>query len=452
MRQSLRRELPIVSKQLPLRPLTSSPPRSEELLNKYSLEPNDAILASPEHTPLYSDLANLRAVHLAGGAAQNTARGAQYILPPSSVLYIGAVGQDAAAATLDDACKKAGLDTEYLRLADQPTGRCGVIITGQNRSMCTDLGAANHYKLSHLQSPGVWKHAQQASVFFVGGFHLTVCPDAAVALGKEAAARDKPFAMGFSAPFIPAVFKEALGKVIPYADYVLSNETEFGAWAEANGLEGIKQDLPAVAKAVAKLPKENGKRPRVIIVTQGTGPTIVATGAGDGKGDVKVEQIPVRPIDSGEITDTNGAGDAFAGGFLAGVVEGKDVRGCVDMGQWLAALSLRELGPSYVLPLLPFTPLQQTRDGEKARKNTVSFQKITHTYLSKGRRRTAKSRGTRKTWKEEKKKKREQSYRRYHPPAAPQSKMMTNLSPSPPSPAPSPTVQQQQQRHKIGHT
>lgn len=40
--------------------------------------------------------------------------------------------------------------------------------------------------------------------------------------------------------------------------------------------------------------------------------------------------------------------DAFAGGFLAGIVEGKSLEGSVDMGHWLASLSIKELGPQYV--------------------------------------------------------------------------------------------------------
>lgn len=38
--------------------------------------------------------------------------------------------------------------------------------------------------------------------------------------------------------------------------------------------------------------------------------------------------------------------DAFAGGFVAGIVQGKSLDECVDMGQWLASLGIRELGPS----------------------------------------------------------------------------------------------------------
>jgi adenosine kinase len=115
----------------------------------------------------------------------------QYILPPSSVLYIGCVGKDRYADILLAACKSAGVQVEYRVDETHPTGRCGVIITDQNRSLCTDLGAANHYKLDHLKQPHIWALVQKARIHFVGGYHLTVCPDAALALAQESAANNK---------------------------------------------------------------------------------------------------------------------------------------------------------------------------------------------------------------------------------------------------------------------
>lgn len=48
------------------------------MLEKYGLKPNDAILAEKKHMGLYEDLLqNHDANLIAGGAAQNTARGAQ---------------------------------------------------------------------------------------------------------------------------------------------------------------------------------------------------------------------------------------------------------------------------------------------------------------------------------------------------------------------------------------
>ncbi|KAI1185894.1 Ribokinase-like protein [Nemania serpens] len=315
---------------------------NQELLEKYGLKANDAILAEEKHIPLYDELLNnYDAKLIAGGAAQNTARGAQYLLPPNSVVYLGGVGDDKYAAILRDAVKQVGLRVEYRVDPKTPTGRCGVVITDANRSLCTDLGAANLYDIEHLKSPEIWALAENADFYYVGGYHFTVCPPAIMALGEEAAAKNKVFVVNLSAPFIPQFFKEPLDASSPYWDYIICNETEAAAYATSHGLDGIANDVPAIAKALATLPKANAARPRVAVVTQGLNPTVVAV-----QGQDEVKQYPVHAIAADKINDTNGAGDAFAGGFVAGLVQGKDIDTAVDMGQWLAALSIQELGPS----------------------------------------------------------------------------------------------------------
>lgn len=274
------------------------------MLQKYDLKPNDAILASDSQMSLYDDLLSRKHALIAGGAAQNTARGAQYILPPNSVLYIGCVGKDEYADQLRSACSAAGLRVEYRVDDTQPTGRCGVVITGANRSLCTHLAAANEYKLEHLQSPEIWPLVQKAQFYYVGGFHLTVCVPAVMALAKEAASDPKKiFIMNLSAPFIPQFFKEPLEETSPYWDYVIGNETEVAAWAEAQGGEVKGKSVPEIALHMAGLKKVNEGRKRTVVITQGTDPTVVAV-----QGEEKTREFPVRTIGKEEIYDTNGAG------------------------------------------------------------------------------------------------------------------------------------------------
>jgi adenosine kinase len=236
---------------------------------------------------------------------------------------------------------------EYLEDETHPTGRCGVVITGHDRSMVTDLAAANEYKVEHLKSLAIWKLVEQAQYYYVGGYHLTVCVPAIMALAEEAVEKNKVFILNISAPFIPQFFKDPLDQTAEYWDYVIGNETEWLAYAKSCGLE--TEDLHAIAKHVVQLPKKNTKRPRIVIITQGTDPTLIATTDKVG-GEVSIQEVPVHAIGKEEICDTNGAGDAFAGGFLAGIVKGEPLDTCVDMGQWLARLSIRELGPSYPFP------------------------------------------------------------------------------------------------------
>ncbi|CAE7030666.1 hypothetical protein CFE70_004252 [Pyrenophora teres f. teres 0-1] len=320
----------------------------QALLDKYGLKANDAILADPEkHMGLYEDLIqNYKAVLIAGGAAQNTARGAAYILEPNSVVYIGCIGKDKYGETLEKISADAGVKTEYLYDEKTPTGRCGVVITGHNRSLCTDLAAANNYKLEHLKEERIWKQVENAKVFYVGGFHLTVCVPAIKALAEEAAAKDKQFILNLSAPFISQFFKDPLDEILPYVDILIGNETEAAAFAEAHGYE--TKDVKEIAKKIASLPKKNTNRPRTVVITQGTDPTIAVTSK-DGS-DVDVKEVSVHAITEDNINDTNGAGDAFAGGFVAGIVQGKPLEKAIDMGQWLAKLSIQELGPSYPQP------------------------------------------------------------------------------------------------------
>ncbi|GMF01206.1 unnamed protein product [[Candida] boidinii] len=127
-------------------------------LDKYDLKENDAILVEEKHMPVFDEVLKMDGVKLvAGGAAQNTARGAQYVLPANSVLYFGSVGKDVYADKLSEANKSVGLTTSYMVQDDIATGKCAALINGQNRSLVTDLAAANHFKPSHLEKPENWE-------------------------------------------------------------------------------------------------------------------------------------------------------------------------------------------------------------------------------------------------------------------------------------------------------
>ena len=167
--------------------------------------------------------------------------------------------------------------------------------------MCTHLAAANEYKLEHLKSPEIWKLVQQAKVYFVGGYHLTVCVPAILALAEEAAKEDKLFIMSLSAPFIPQFFKDQLAQTSKYWDYIIGNETEARSWAESQGHE--TKDVKEIALLMAELPKENKARKRTVVITQGTESTVVAV-----QGKKEVKEFGIKEVKKEDICDTNGAG------------------------------------------------------------------------------------------------------------------------------------------------
>ncbi|KAF8701243.1 hypothetical protein AX14_000512 [Amanita brunnescens Koide BX004] len=318
----------------------------ENLLKKYDLKANDAILAEEKHSALYDEIVkDHKVTYVAGGATQNAARGAAYILPPHSVAYTGCVGDDDLAEQLRAANKREGLDDLYFVKKGEKTGACGVVITGHHRSLVTTLRAAEKFDQSHLSSPDVAAAIDSAKVIYVGGFVLTHGLSSVVELGQKASAAGKTFILNFSAPFIAQFFSARLQQVLPYCDIVICNESEAEAWAGATGLPDTK-DLPAIARAVALLPKANASRPRTVIFTQGENPTIRVSAAEPDKPTV----YAVQKLESSQIVDTNGAGDAFAGGFIGAYVLGKDIDKCVLAGHALATMCIQQVGPQYKWP------------------------------------------------------------------------------------------------------
>ena len=57
------------------------------------------------------------------------------------------------------------------------------------------------------------------------------------------------------------------------------------------------------------------------------------------------------PIAKEKLVDTNGAGDAFVGGFLSQLVAGKDVPECVRAGAYAANVVIQQSGCAF--PALP---------------------------------------------------------------------------------------------------
>ncbi|KAG2153589.1 Ribokinase-like protein [Suillus bovinus] len=317
----------------------------EELLKKYDLKANDAILAEEKHMSIYEEIVKHKVTYVAGGASQNAARGAAYVLPANSVVYTGCVGDDDLAEQLREANRREGLKEVYLVKPGQKTGACAVVLTGHHRSLVTTLRAAEMFEQSHLSSPAVAPLVDAAKVFYVEGFFLTHGTPVVLELSQKASAASKVFAMNFSAPFIPQFFGAQLQSVLPFCDIIIGNETEAEAYATANNLPDTK-DLAAIAKAVAVSPKSNKSRPRVVVFTHGAESTILVSSAEPDSPKV----FKVSPISAELIVDTNGAGDAFAGGFLGAYVAGKSLDECVEVGHKMGAMSVQLVGPQYLWP------------------------------------------------------------------------------------------------------
>lgn len=318
----------------------------EKLLEKYGLKSNDAILAEEKHSPIYDEIKrDYQVTYVAGGASQNAARGAAYVLPPGSVVYTGCVGDDDLAEQLKAANAREGLDQVYHVNKNEKTGACAVVITGHERSLVTTLRAAEKFDQSHLESPQVAPLIDATHFYYVEGYFLTHGTDIVEWLSKKSSEANKTFALNLSAPFIAQFFTDNLKKVLPYTDIIIANEAEAEAWATATHYPGPKTDLIGIAKTLASYEKSNKARERIVIFTNGAKDTTLVAGP-----NAEAQVFPVKALSSDQIVDTNGAGDAFAGGFLGALVAGKTLKECVLVGHELGRMCVQQIGPQYKWP------------------------------------------------------------------------------------------------------
>jgi len=208
----------------------------KELLDKYGLESGGIILAEEKHQPLFEEMAQRPGVqYIAGGATQNSIRVAQWMLQePGATAYMGCIGHDNFAETMKACCEKDGVKTAYMVDPSTPTGSCAVCILGVERSLCTNLMAANNFKIDHVKEPANMDLVQKAKVIYSAGFFITVSTDSMKLAAHEAAKSGAKYCLNLSAPFLMQVppFKAFILEILPMVDFLFCNETEAATFAE----------------------------------------------------------------------------------------------------------------------------------------------------------------------------------------------------------------------------
>lgn len=99
------------------------------------------------------------------------------------------------------------------------------------------------------------------------------------------------------------------------------------------------ENLKEIGLKIQNLPKLNEKRKRIVVLTQGCNAVLLFVGG-------EILEFPVVPLKKEEIVDTNGAGDAFVGGFLSQLVQNKPMENCIKCGIWAARQIIQRNGVS----------------------------------------------------------------------------------------------------------
>ena len=287
---------------------------NEEILNELNLPKGSMTYVDAKTSvEIGNKLAKFGNQMASGGSAANTMSGLAQLGIEAG--FLSKIGEDEIGRFFEKQMSQSHVNPLMLK-SETPSGRVQALVTPDGeRTFATCLGAAAEMRPDDIK-PELF---DGWDIFYVEGY-LVANPtmlDKAVQTAKEAGLK---IAIDMASYNVVEESRDYFMRLIEnYMDYVFANEQEAFA---LTGMEPL-QALDFIAS-----------RCEIAVVKVG------AKGAYIKRGN---EMVTVAPMKA-RVIDTNGAGDMWAAGFLAGLVQGKDLKTCGTMGGIVAANVIEVLG------------------------------------------------------------------------------------------------------------
>ncbi|MGH6760704.1 MAG: ribokinase [Phyllobacterium sp.] len=238
----------------------------------------------------------------------------------ASVRMVGAVGEDSFAGEAVTLLKDGGVDLSAVKTAGSTTGIALITVEASGENVIVVVPGAN----------GEVAEQDVAKAGIAGG-HLLLQHEIPLVTVKAAlmAARKA----GTTSILNIAPWNENAAELLPLADIVIANETEFDLAADKLSLAGDSRE-----QRMKSFAETTG---RIVVVTLGADGILVATP----ERQFSVPAYPIRPL------DTVGAGDTFCGYLAAGLDSGLNLEHACRRAAVAASLACLKPGAQPAIPL-----------------------------------------------------------------------------------------------------
>ena len=218
--------------------------------------------------------------------------------------YTGAVGNDANGQIMLDALNAKGVDTQSVKILEGKTAVTQVtLINGERELGDYDEGVLAQFQLTEADIDFLCTHDM-----VVSGLWGMIENDL-----YKIKAKGTPIAFDFATKLEDKVIDIAIGQV----DYAFFSSDD--------------GDTPMIRAFMKKM---FDRGPKCVIVTLGEGGSLAYDGIG-------FTHFGIVPCD---VKDTMGAGDSYIAGFLKGILEGKPLVNCMQMGAENSSITLQYVG------------------------------------------------------------------------------------------------------------
>ena len=216
---------------------------------------------------------------------------------------------------------KVDSNLDHQELASGITGKCLVMTTEDaSRTMNTFLGITSNYSRTEITTEAL----KDSEYLYIEGYLVTSenGQDAMKYAKKMAEENGVKTALTFSDPSMVKYFKEPMESVVGSGvDLLFCNEEEAMLYTGTESLQAAREALKSTAKQ--------------FVITLGEKGAMVY----DGTNFIDIDPYSVKAI------DTNGAGDLFAGAFLAGITNGKSYADAGKLASLASSKVVTQFGP-----------------------------------------------------------------------------------------------------------
>ena len=255
-----------------------------------------------------------------GGSAANTT--VAFSALGGTSFYACRVGNDDLASFYLNDLASVGVQTDEKSKSEGQTGTCIVLITPDGeRTMYTHLGITAELSADQIHFDAL----KSAEWLYIEGY-LSTSPSAieAVKLSRDIAKKHQvKMAISLSDPAMVQYAKVGLDALIDDGvDVLFCNEQEALMFTAKSTLDEAVKALLELADTVA--------------ITLGAKGALIAN---------REQETFTVQGQAVQAVDTNGAGDAFAGGFLSALVRGQSLQDAATLGNLVASKVVSQFGP-----------------------------------------------------------------------------------------------------------
>jgi len=322
---------------------------SEDTIKKYDLKLDSTIHTKIVEHPLFKNREEELCVeHVAGGCSYNAMRVFNWMLEDKhndcgKTGVLGSVGNDFYAELYTKLLENEKIVPIFERFDDIITGICLVFCHNRDRGHITDLGASVLISMDFVNR--MFDLIKDVQLVYTELFILKHRKDIVYVLAELCLDNNKIFGFNLPSHYFIETFLEDIKVLLQYVDVLFANKEEAKFLVKLLDINYDEDDMGSLSVGLINwIEKKNKNKKLVVVVTCGPNPAYCIE-----KDSLKNaisffnSYVPVH-VNEENIIDTNGAGDAFAGGFLSRFVKGRKLEDCMAAGHWAAAEIIQDRG------------------------------------------------------------------------------------------------------------